>query len=344
MNAPTTREQFLRARQSGLGGSDLSAVMGFNSFRTPVQVYLEKIGETTEDTDSMRLRFGDHNEEFVAREYSAITGRGVRRYKKQLRHRKYPAMLGNVDRLTIEPGQKIAAYRDEIRTDRGLECKTVDAMVYRMSDEWGEPGTDEVPPMYLIQCAAYMGLTGCSRWDLAALIGSGAAPLAIYHLARDRDLEDEIFRRGQEWWDAHVVNRVAPDPVCEADVALLYPQADEKRDAVVADDAVLRHVAKLKRIKQALKHLEALQGDHGTAVRAFMGDAGRLMDPASGDDPKAKPIVTWNNRRAAAKFDLDAFVDHLCPGATPGEHALFIEDVKRTFIYRGEPGRTFIVK
>jgi hypothetical protein len=29
-------------------------------------------------------------------------------------------------------------------------------------------------------------------------------------MARDLDLEEEIFSRGQEWWNAHIVKDVAP--------------------------------------------------------------------------------------------------------------------------------------
>lgn len=342
MNAPTKRDHFIAERQTGLGCSDLSAVLGYNPYRTPVQVYLEKVGEAPEDIDSMRLRFGQHNEDFIAREYSNITGRGVQRYNPMLRHAAFPAVLGHVDRLTIDPGLKVASHRGEIRTDRGLECKTVDAMVYRIG-EWGEPGTDEVPTMYLIQCAGYMGLTGCSRWDLAALIGSGAQPLAIYHMVRDLDLEDEIFRRAQEWWDRHVSRRDPPEPTCEADVALLFPKA-KQRTEIVATSEVLHHVLRLNRIKAAETRLAELKEEHGVAVRSFMGHADRLMDPATAGQDGAKPIVTWANRKGRTGFDLDGFVGHLCPGANPTERALFIEDAKRTFTTRGQDGRTFIVK
>lgn len=342
MNSPD-RAAFLAERQTGLGASDIAAILGYNPHRTAVQVYLEKIGEIPADDSSMRLRFGQHNEEFVAREYSIVTGLGVQRYNPMLRHPDYPCVLGHVDRLVIPPGQKVAAHRGEIRTDRGLEAKTVDPYVYRVSGEWGEPGTDEVPTTYLIQCVTYMALTGCIRWDLAALIGSGAQPLAIYPLSRDLDLEEEILRRADEWWAKHVVCRVAPDPVSEEDVSLLYPQA-KRKEPVVATKEILFHVSRLKRCKQATKHLEAVESQHALAVKRFMGDADTLIAADQVGEKKPAKLVTWNNRKAPNRFDLDSFVGHLCPGATPAELALYIEDAKRTYTTRGEPGRTLLVK
>lgn len=337
------RNAFLADRRTGLGASDVAAVLGYSQHKTQVQIFLEKTGQADDDYDSMRLRFGRHNEDFVAREYSIVTGRAVQRYNPMLRHPDYPCILGHVDRLTIPEGKKIAAYRQEIRTDRGLEAKTVDPYVFRYSGEWGEPGTDEVPAIYLIQSAIYIALTGCPRWDLAALIGSGAAPLAIYHIVRDRDLEDELLRRAAEWWQRHVVAGVAPDPVNEEDVALLYPQAKAKQKPVVATEEILYHVARLNRCKKAEKHLERIQSEHAMVVKAFMGPADTLLAPEVDGQPGDR-IATWGNRKGRSTFDLDTFVGHLCPGANPNERALFIEDAKRTFTSRGEPGRTFLLK
>lgn len=342
MNAPlTARDAFLVERATGLGGTDLAAILGYG-FRTPVEVWMEKTGQMPHDDGSMRLRFGNHNEEFVAREYSEATGRRVQRYTKMLRHPDHPHILGHVDRLVIPEGAKIAAYRGEIRTDRGLECKTVDDMAYKLG-EWGEPGTDEVPAGYLIQCTTYMALTGCPRWDLAALIGAGAKPLAIYHLARDRELEHEIIRRGDEWWRKHVVGNVAPEPTCEDDVALLYPQAI-KREPVIASPEVVQMIADLKQLKASEKAAQEAASVLSVAIKSFMGAAGELIFPGTENDKKPIRLATWNNRKAARRFDLDAFVGHLCPGALPGEHALYIEDARRTFTVSGEPGRTFLIK
>ena len=285
----------------------------------------------------MRLRFGQHNEEFVAKEYERVTGYRVQRFNPTLRHPDFPNILGHVDRLVIPPGAKVAAHKSDIRTDRGLEAKTVDSYVFRHSGEWGEPGTDEVPTGYLVQVAAYMGLTGCSRWDLAALVGSGSDDLKIYHLMRDRDLEEELFRRAQEWWDTHVLKDSAPAPRSEDDVALLYPQARQK-ESIAASEEILSAVRELKQVKESLGQLADRESALALQIKCFMGHADTLLDEAG-----AK-LATWGNRKGRTSFDLDAFVGHLCPGATPAERALYIEDAKRSFFIRGEAGRTFSIK
>ena len=336
MNAPT-RAEFLAERQTGLGASDIAAALGYSTYRSPVELFMQKTGKMVDDSESMRLRFGQHNEEFVAKEYERVTGFKVQRFNPMLRHPRFKNIIGHVDRLVIPAGQKVAAHRGEIRTDRGLEAKTVDSFVFRNSGEWGEPGTDQVPTSYLIQSVTYMGLTGCRRWDLAALVGSGAGELPIYHMVRDLDLEEEIFSRAQEWWDTYVAKGVAPEPRSEDDVALLYPQARQKEE-IAADGEIEVVVGMLKRTKEKLAEMGAYESDLALQIKRFMGHADILL----GQD--GKKIATWSNRKGRTMFDLDGFVGHLCPGATPDERALFIEDAKRTFTTRGEPGRTFSIK
>ena len=38
-----TKEEWLRARGAGIGGSDASSVLGFSPYRSSISVYLEKV-------------------------------------------------------------------------------------------------------------------------------------------------------------------------------------------------------------------------------------------------------------------------------------------------------------
>ena len=60
---------FHAERLTGLGGSDIGAILGLNPWRTPYQVFLEKTGQAEPFTGNLQTRFGSYAEEFVAREY-----------------------------------------------------------------------------------------------------------------------------------------------------------------------------------------------------------------------------------------------------------------------------------
>jgi predicted phage-related endonuclease len=219
----------------------------------------------------MRLRFGSFAEQFVADEYQIATGRRVVRHNAQLVHPDYPMAIGNVDRLVIPEGRKVAAIKGQIVADRILEAKTVGSHAKR--DEWGQVGTDQVPTHYLTQSHWYLSLTPCAELDLAALFGAGE-DLAIYTIKKDADLEEELLRRAAEWWRQHVENDVAPEPQSEADVRLLYPQDNQQQ--IDADEEIYSAFAQLCRVKEQLKALEADEQAARDTLTTFMRDAAVL--------------------------------------------------------------------
>lgn len=300
MNA---RDEFLLSRRAGLGGSDIGAILGLSPYRTPVDVWAEKTGRSPGQDETLQMRFGTYAEEFVAREYTAKTGNAVQRFTSMLNHPTAP-VLGHVDRLVIPAGAKIASHKTEIRTDRGLECKTASAFASFNADDWGDEGTDLIPPSYLVQCATYMALTGCSLWDLAVLFGN--QEVRIYNLKRDAELEGEIIARASEWWDRHIIADVAPAPTCEADIKRLYPS--DNGTAIEANPKTLELIARAVELKAQIAALEAeLDGDKKAgsigvigSLKAYMGEASRLV--LGGDD-----LITWKKSKPSQRFDLDAF-------------------------------------
>lgn len=326
MNAPD-RAAWLAARQQGLGGSDLGAILGLSKYCTPVDVWADKTGRSQAIEPSLQMRFGTYAEEFVAREYSNQTGRQVQRFNTMLHHPTAP-ILSNIDRLVIPEGQKRASHKSEIRTDRLLEAKTASAFAASGSDEWGEAGTDLIPPSYLVQVATYMMLTGCQYADLAVLFGN--QEVRVYNIRRDLELEQEIVARATEWWRLHVVADVAPEPICDADIKLLYPT--DNGTSVEANPKTLQLIAQAQELKAQIAALEAeLEGDRkaGTlgvlgSLKAFMGEASRIV--LSGDE-----LVTWKLAKPAQRFDSAAFKE-----AHP---ALYAE-----FLKTGEGSRRFLIK
>lgn len=324
MNA---REDWLQMRRTGLGGSDIGAILGLSPYRTPVDVWAEKTGRSPGQDETLQMRFGTYAEEFVAREYCAKTGNDVQRFTSMLRHPSAP-VLGNVDRLVIPAGAKIASHKQEIRTDRGLECKTANAFAAFNADDWGDEGTDLIPASYLVQCATYMALTGCTFWDLAVLFGN--QEVRVYNLKRDAELEGEIIARSTEWWDRHIVADVPPAPTCDSDIKRLYPS--DNGTAVEANPKSLELIARAIELREQIAALEAeLEGDKKAgsigvigSLKAYMGEAQRLVLGAD-------ELITWKTAKPAQRFDSKAF-----QAAYPELYPLFLKT--------GEPSRRFLIK
>jgi putative phage-type endonuclease len=291
------REDFLNARRAGIGGSDVGAILGLSKFSSPVDVWLSKTGRKPVDYEStLPQRFGMFGEAFVAQEYTAKTGLDVVRYNKQLVHSEHSFILGNVDRLVIPAGKSIAHHMGQIRTDRGMEAKCVSAYA---GGEWGDDESDDVPPFYLAQCAWYRILTGCTYWDLAALIGNHR--FEVYQFATDRDLEQMLVAVAVEFWNKHVLADVPPAPRSAEDVAALFPKSEEGRKAI-ADAELAKRVEAIRARKDAIKSLESALEDDMVAVKGHMQVAEALTLVTE----TGKVLATWKNNKDGKKTDYEA--------------------------------------
>ena len=312
-------DQFTADRLTGLGGSDLGAILGLNPYRTPFQVWSEKTGRSESFTGNLQTRFGSYAEEFVAREYSDRTGRQVQRYNSLLRHPNAP-LLGHIDRLVVPEGAKRASHQREIRTDLGLEVKTAHALAASRNGDWGEPGTDAVPASYLIQCQAYMLLTGCAHWDLAVLFGN--SDFAIYHLHQDPELGEYIVDEASRWWRDYVVADVPPPPSSELEARQRWPGHTPGKvvDLDEAQAELIRDYAALKRQAKSQEAWEKILRDQLFPVLA---DADEIRI-------NGQAVATYRANKASDKTDWKALADELLRGFDPEDRARYLADYTTT--------------
>ena len=92
-----SREEWLRYRKNGLGGSDAGTVCGFNPYRSAIHVYYDKTSDSIEQEDNEAMRQGREFEEYVAKRFTEATGKKVRRANAMLYDEQHPFMLADVD-------------------------------------------------------------------------------------------------------------------------------------------------------------------------------------------------------------------------------------------------------
>lgn len=292
---------FHAERLTGLGGSDLGAILGLNPWRTPFQVYQEKTGQAEPFTGNLQTRFGSYAEEFVAREYCEQTGRQVQRFNAMLRRGN---IIGHVDRLVIPDGAKRASWRDQVRTDRGLEAKTANAFAAGRDSEWGESHTDQIPESYLVQVAAYQALTGCQYWDLAVLFGN--QEFRIYHLTRDLELEAMILEAAEKFWRDHVLARIPPYPSDEAEARQRWRRHQPGKIQTVPADievAIKAYAAEKARLDECEKTCQRLRD----AIIPALEDAD-IIQTDSG-----LQLATYRANKDSQRTDWKALVHHHWP-------------------------------
>lgn len=279
-----TRDQWLTARRKGIGGSDIAAILGLSPYRTPMDVFLEKRGETQPKGNEEAMYWGTVLEDVVASEYQKRTGRRVQRINQMLVHAEHDFVLANIDRAVIVP--EIAGnvrWKDgRLTTDRILECKTANAYA---ADQWGDAGTDHVPDAYLLQCQWYLGITRADVADLAVLIGG--SDYRIYSIARNDGLIGYMIEAAAEFW-RRVQEGIAPDPQSVAEAARKWPRHIAGKSLIV-DVTVAEACAELEAIGQQKKQLEAREDELKTQVMSAFGDAEEITY-------QGRKLATWKTQ------------------------------------------------
>lgn len=188
-----TREEWLKFRTGGIGGSDVSVIAGINPFKSIHQLWLEKTGQTVpEQTESEFAHFGTLLEPIVRKEFTARTGIKVRQKHMLLQSSEYPFMYADLDGVINENGE-LAIF----------EAKTTSQ--YKL-DTWEE----EVPVGYILQVQHYMAVTGARKTYIAALVGGNHF---VYHIVeRDEVMIAKIIAMEKYFWETHVLGGVEPVP------------------------------------------------------------------------------------------------------------------------------------
>lgn len=186
-----TIEEKMERRRS-IGASETGDVCGVG-FRTPLHVYLSKIGEY-EQPDNAQMNWGRKLEAVVGEAYREESGNPVLLPQaKTYHHPELSWVSASPDFLTVVAGEQ-----------RVLECKTS-----RYSDEWGEPGTDDIPDMYILQVHQQMFVLGLQTAEVAVLIAG--SEFRRYTVPFNRNLMDKILNIEGDLWK-RVQERNPPDP------------------------------------------------------------------------------------------------------------------------------------
>ena len=215
------------------------------------------------------------------------------KHEPTLFHKTHGYMFGHVDRFLLDTPDTPALVDGVITAQSLLECKTSSAF---SKNDWGEPGTDQVPPLYLVQCAWYLAITECERADLAVLIGN--SDLRVYTIVRDLELEGLIISHAQHFWGEHVIGKMPPKPINTQDAAILFPK--EVQDlSIQASDAILQSVQDYKQVSAKSQTLSDECERLKLEILNFMGHAEKLTHGS-------KTLATWKCAKASKRIDTKA--------------------------------------
>lgn len=251
-----SREEWLKYRTQGIGGSDVSIIAGINPFKSVHQLWLEKTGQIEpEQTESEYAHFGTLLEPIVRKEFTARTGIKVRQKHMLLQSEEYPFMLADLDGVINENGEMAI-----------FEAKT--ASQYKM-DTWEE----EVPAGYILQVQHYMAVTGAKKAYIAALVGGNHF---VYHVVeRDEVMIAKIIAIEKYFWETHVMDGVEPVPDgSEATTNYFNSKfCDSNGQTIELPGEALVVCEEYERLSQQLKELEMAKSAAANQLKSYLKDA-----------------------------------------------------------------------
>lgn len=189
LNLP--KEEWLKYRKQGIGGSDAGAICGLNPYCSALQVYYDKTTEDIEDIDNEAMRQGREMEDYVAKRFTEETGKKVRRANAMFYNEENKFMLADVERMVV--GE-----------NAGLECKTASPF---MAEYWSG---DKIPLSYQMQCYHYMSVCNADAWYVAVLIYG--KEFKVYKLERDEEIIANMIKLEKNFWENNVLKRILPEP------------------------------------------------------------------------------------------------------------------------------------
>lgn len=267
------RLDWLAMRRTGLGSSDVSALVGMNKYTSPYELWEDKTGRLPlVDEQSEAAEMGVLLEPVVRDRFARVLGLTVRQVG-MLRSTQWPWMLANPDGMCSD------GY--------GYEGKTCSLW---KAHEWGTPDEPLVPDHAELQAQWGMAVTGLRGWWVAVLIGGQRN---VYRLVeRDEQIIADLASLSGRFWHEHVLADIEPavdgsqavtDLLTEryrvaAPGAVVEISAEERDALIVEREKVTASESAAKQDHEALKN----------RVRARMGSAETLIHDG-------RPVYTWKH-------------------------------------------------
>jgi putative phage-type endonuclease len=165
------REEWLEARKGLITASDAAAALGLSPFKSPLQLYAEKIGAADGPDETLRMKRGRRFQRLVGQEFAEDTGRTVTEAPEYT--------------IFVHPDvRSVGATLDFDQVDGEKGAGVVEAKVS------GKPWVEEPPDYYQVQLQVQLSVVGKTWGTLVALQGI-FAPLVW----ADQELNEKFVKR-----------------------------------------------------------------------------------------------------------------------------------------------------
>lgn len=297
-------QEWIEARRTGVGSTDSAAIMGLSKWRTPIEVWKEKLGIAEPFVTNWHMQRGHALEPLIRAHYAQQTGRDVYNMRGSVMHPERMYMFASLDGYTQD--NRLCEFKAPT-TKRG----------------WGDAGTDEIPTEYLIQVQHAMFVTGIEVADIGASFG-GAEPV-YYEVVADKEIQAAIVDAAADFYFERVQKRVEPSPTTIEEMQQRLKIHDGA--GVYATQEAKQAYERLLHIRADVKELDVARAEQEEAIKRFLLESGAsiLLDDSNSQ------LLSWNEQKGRESFDSASFKK-----AHPDLYAQFVK--------QGNPFRVLRIK
>ena len=301
---PKSHEEWLKAREEGIGASEVAAILGLSPWESPFSLWLKKTKQVppTEENDAMRR--GHYLEDAVVQWWMHETGEQVIKASAAdiiYVHPEYPFMRVTPDRI-VKGRKKL------------LEVKST----ARHMDEG-------IPDYYLAQCMYQMYVTGIRQEELIYI--QGDLTFGRYIVEYDEEFAEFIAEKVKEFWNENILGGKEPDAISVEDLTKKIPRSTPEKSIEADDDAIDQ--INVLREKKAM--YDAL-GDEITmlqdSLKMYMSDSEAIVDG------NGTVLLTWKSGKDKTSFDSKRFAEEnpdlyerYCK-TVPGSRSFLLKKIK----------------
>lgn len=264
-------------RRTYIGGSDIAALLGLDPYgKTPLTVYMAKIGELGGITDPEKKKFLERRKRWE--------GPIV-----QMLREEFDGEIVSVNSRYVDDAHGFLAaeidfeWADGDGVIQNGEIKTVSPFAFTEKLGWGQAGSSDIPIHYHAQVMHGLGVTKRDTCIVAAM--AGLDTMVFYRIDRDDDAIAAMRDVAVSFWRDHVEAKVPPAPLTMGDAGLLFKR--HHGSPVDLDDET---AAALLNLRQVRANIAALKGDEAElelAVAKYVCGAWGVDAPEESKDNAA---------------------------------------------------------
>jgi len=263
-----SREEWLKARRKGIGGSDIAAVCGLSSYRSPLWIYLDKTSQLPEeDEENIAAELGLELEPFLSKKFIKWMQKNE---GLDIELKKMPWILqdGKVDYFLVSLDR---FFKHPQRGYCPVEIKTTTEF---LREQW-QGG--EVPDDYYAQCQWQLFITGWQLCYLVYLIGNKTFDVKL--IKRNEEVIKNLAEKGTIFWTEYVKKNVPPAPIgLDSDMEalkILYPEEYPESGIELAGEAeseIIEMIEIIDKQKEVEKVAKKEKGRAQQIIKAKIGD------------------------------------------------------------------------